>query len=571
MVSYPWNCSHSSMIIHNFHKQTLLFLVLLSLLPYPLFSKPDKVSQAMLEELDQYISVRETYDVNKHVRIDMLMQMSVDRYTSSNQLYSIYSSLADEYYTYSFDSTVVYIHKCMNQARKQKNKNLIDESNIRLGMVYASSGHYLEASNLLLEMDIKQIDSSLYVPYYTALHRLVKDLGEYTSFTDAMADREKWVTDTRNMLFHLLSPNSIQYMDLQIEEYLEKREYQMADSLNHVILSRIQLGSHDYAKFAYIQSLIEAGMEKDEAQLQWLIRSAKADIQNAIKDYASLATIATYLFNHGDIDRAFQYEQICMWDAMYYNARLRQWQVATSIPVIEKAYQDKQRDQKKRMSFFIVVISVLSLILFLALAFIINRTGKLDRTRKDLKKMNDFFAQANRDLEVANRKYSELNKEISEANAVKEEYIGLFLGILSDNIDKLKDYESMVRKKIKYGRVEELMQDLSRSNLIENEMAAFYQTFDNAFLTLYPNFVDEFNSLLTDDGKILPKKGEILNTELRIFALIRLGIEDSSKIAALLRYSVNTIYNYRAKVKNNTKVSRDDFEEIIKKIGNIHY
>ena len=154
-----------------------------------------------------------------------------------------------------------------------------------------------------------------------------------------------------------------------------------------------------------------------------------------------------------------------------------------------------------------------------------------------------------------------LNHQIAESNRVKEEYIGLFLGILSDNIDKMKDFRAMVKRKIRYGEVAELNDELNNSEWAEKEVANFYLMFDTAFLELYPNFVSDFNSLLITEEQIDLKKGELLNTELRIFALIRLGIKDSSKIAALLRYSVNTIYNYRAKIKNNAKGSREDFED----------
>ena len=92
--------------------------------------------------------------------------------------------------------------------------------------------------------------------------------------------------------------------------------------------------------------------------------------------------------------------------------------------------------------------------------------------------------------------------------------------------------------------------------------------FDKAFLKLYPKFVEQFNGLLREDARIELKKGKLLNTELRIFALIRLGITQSSDIASMLRYSVNTIYNYRAQIKNSALGDRDNFEERIKEIGN---
>ena len=177
------------------------------------------------------------------------------------------------------------------------------------------------------------------------------------------------------------------------------------------------------------------------------------------------------------------------------------------------------------------------------------------------------LSKARNELGVINNQLKSLNNELAEANHIKEEYIAHFLGICSTYIDKLESYRKMVNKKINGGQVTELLKITKSSEVLESELKEFYVNFDNTFLHLYPKFVEEFNSLLVKEERIVLKKGELLNTELRIFALIRLGIDDSSKIANLLRYSVNTIYNYRAKVKNKALGSRDDFESLVMRIG----
>ena len=161
-----------------------------------------------------------------------------------------------------------------------------------------------------------------------------------------------------------------------------------------------------------------------------------------------------------------------------------------------------------------------------------------------------------------------LDAALSEANAAKEEYIGLFLTLSSGYIDKIKKYQSNVRKKVIAGQYDEVIAETSSHKLIDEELKRFYELFDQAFLKLYPHFVSQFNELLRPEARITPKKGELLTTELRIFALIRLGITQSSQIAAMLRYSVNTIYNYRAQIKNAAIENREEFEEKIRHIGN---
>ena len=194
----------------------------------------------------------------------------------------------------------------------------------------------------------------------------------------------------------------------------------------------------------------------------------------------------------------------------------------------------------------------------------------LSRRNKDARKigeMNERIGNSNIELQTLNDKLAAINIDLREANAVKEEYIALFLSMCSDYIEKLTTLQRNVRRKLSQGKGAELEREMSSSSIMDEELQNFYDMFDNAFLHLYPNFVDEFNALLRPETRVEPKRGERLNTELRIFALIRLGISDSSRIAALLRYSVNTIYNYRARTKSNAIGDRDSFEERIKTIG----
>ena len=193
--------------------------------------------------------------------------------------------------------------------------------------------------------------------------------------------------------------------------------------------------------------------------------------------------------------------------------------------------------------------------------------GRYRRNTQKIREMNERITTTNAALKSLNEQLELVNSDLSEANAVKEEYIALFLSMCSDYIEKLKAMQRNVRRKLYQGKGAELEKEFSSSNLMDEELNNFYEMFDNAFLSLYPNFVDEFNSLLKPDTYIKPKKGEKLNTELCIFALIRLGITDSSRIASLLRYSVNTIYNYRARTKNNALCDRDTFEQRIMTIG----
>jgi len=273
-----------------------------------------------------------------------------------------------------------------------------------------------------------------------------------------------------------------------------------------------------------------------------------------------LSSLANILHSEGEIERAYKYIKVVQEDAAFYHARLRFIQVSSVMPIIEESFRIKSEQQKTKIIASLIAISGLAVFLLLSLLFINKQKKKLTIAKDNLQQLNDKLMQLNEELR-------NLNHELSTVNHIKEEYIGQFLNICSVYIDKMDLMRKSVVKNISTGKVTEIQKIFNSNQLIEKEIEEFYQNFDEVFLHIFPNYVEEFNNLLIDNERIELKKGELLNVELRIFALIRLGINDSAKIAKLLRYSVNTIYNYRAKVKNKVKASRDEFESMILNIG----
>lgn len=235
---------------------------------------------------------------------------------------------------------------------------------------------------------------------------------------------------------------------------------------------------------------------------------------------------------------------------------------------MQKSYTDIQQTHQKKTRNMLVAMYVL-VFLLLGGSFALFRLYRrqIEYSRR-ISEMNKEIKQSSDTLADFNKRLKKMNRELKEANAAKEEYIGLFLSMCSNYIDKMKAYQSGVRKLALAGNLDKLIAETSSPNNVEKELKEFYNMFDQAFLKLYPKFVEQFNGLLREDARIELKNGKLLNTELRIFALIRLGITQSSDIASMLRYSVNTIYNYRAQIKNSAIGDRDDFEERIKEIGN---
>ena len=304
---------------------------------------------------------------------------------------------------------------------------------------------------------------------------------------------------------------------------------------------------HDYAVQTYWQGFICENLERPDEVIHWWVESAICDIRGAIKDNASLCSIAIKLTNPDETDRAFRYIRLSLDDAIYYNAKLRKVQIASTMPWIEKAYTDSKEIQTRDRNRYLLFTTFASLLLMLICVYTVSLYVKGRKSAGVIEKKNRQLAEYTQSIIDVEDSLRKTNLDLVEANAAKEEYLGLFLSMCSGYLDKLK-------------------KTISREQY-ESELRNFYKTFDTSFLQLYPTFVDDFNSLLKEEARVTLKDGELLNTELRIFALIKLGINQSSHIASLLRYSVNTIYNYRAQVKNAALHNRDDFEEIVRKIG----
>lgn len=509
--------------------------------------------------LDRHMEMSGTYEARKVSQIESLKRLAHNR--SGRMDYNILMEIADEYYSYSFDSASTYLHKAIDVAREDRDKDGIAEATINLGLLYSTSGHFLEAYSVLFD----QIDSSslgsdaLLADYYYALYRFGNELRGNSGMAEYPDSTDKDRYGRR--LQSLTDANDLRNIEIMLDGLLEERALYRADSLCSAVIAQLPDGSHDFAKFAYTEARIKEMSGDRPSEMEWLVKSAEADMINSVKDYASLTVIAQRLMPE-NINRSFGYLNRSFSDATFYNAKLRPWQISQFFMQIQSSYERAQAKSRRLLFATGIAFFILALTLFVLVWFLIKRSRNLTRTRNELASMNSRISENNRELK-------ELNRQISESNSVKEEYIGLFLTMMSENIDKKKSFTNNVRKMIKQGKTDELLRQLNVSYDVDDDLESFYNTFDTTFLSLYPDFVEAFNSLLEEEARVYPKKGELLNTELRIFALIRLGIDDSNKIASLLHYSVSTIYNYKVRIKKGALGDKEKFEEKVRKIGSI--
>ena len=518
--------------------------------------------EPLLRRLDAALDDKESYADARKSRIAMLEEMLSKKECTDEQFYQINMQLYREYESFRFDETLGCLNKNLEVARRLRSQDKIDETQIMLALLYANSGMYFEANEIFAHsLDTARMSPQRCTQYRLARQKLCYELGRYTKEPQAAElARQQNRYYTERLLAEAADDESFELRIFRISHLIDSHCYDEAERLTLETLANYPDTTHDYAILAYDMGVICDQTGRHDEMAEWYARSAYADIRTATKDNASLCSLANQLFGMEDVNRAFRYIRESMDDAIFYNAKLRPWQIAMTMPHIERAAKDLERARLRTARNYSIIISALLLALALVCIYLWVLYRQMHRDQRTLNERSE-------QIDAQNRELYDLNQTIIEANSIKEEYIGQFISICSEYIDRLIESRRDVRRKLSAGKVAELQKEVSSMSTVEEETKRFYKIFDTTFLSLYPTFVEDFNSLLEDSEHIEPHKGELLNTELRIFALIRLGINDSSRIASLLRYSVNTIYNYRAKVKNKAKHDREDFEERVKHIG----
>lgn len=528
-------------------------------------AKSDTLDSLLLV-LDKNITSCKIYSDKKDIRIRTLKEKLHLNQLSNETTYHLQESLYKEYKSYICDSAIFYLNKNIELAQQINDSYKLNESIIKLSYLLSSSGMYMEAIDVLKMVNKSSLSKEQLMNYFIAYDHVYGELGYYTQnhkIGTHYTLRSKMYKDS---IYQIASPDSEIYLSMEETRLRDEGKLQEALAINDKRLSQVTINSPEYAALMYYRALIFREQKEQDKYIRCLSLSSIADIRSAIKDHASLWMLAQALLDRGDLERAYQYMNFSWTESKFYNARLRAWQSADDLSLIDDTYQLMLRQRNSELKKYIIIVSFLSLLLFIALCYIYRQVKHLRTARQNLLKVNTQLENLNKELQKINFSLQTANKDLAESNQIKEVYIARFIKLCSTYVDRLDTYRRMVHKKVLTNQITELLH-LTRSNsILEEALNELYENFDSAFLNLFPNFIEQFNSLLQENEQIRPKKNNTLNTELRIFALIRLGITDSSQIAEFLHYSVNTIYNYRAKVKNKARISREDFEEVIANI-----
>lgn len=508
-----------------------------------------------LEELDQVLLKKDVYLKQKYRKIEALKK-NISKFTlnqNNEELYNCYISLFDEYKSFKYDSAYYYLEQSKIKAKVLKDPKFLSKSRIKEGFVLLSSGLFKEAIDTLNVIDDTKLDLRNKFEYYNIKARAYYDLADYNRDQRFNIHYVQQGNHFLKKALELIGTNTNEYWAAESLKRLKQQDWRGAEFAFSYWINNYNLPAEYYgiatSSLGYIYS--ERGYTKKA--IQYLALAAIADVKNATKETVALRNLANELFKMGYLDKANEYINIAMDDATFYNARHRKIEISTILPIIEKAQLNNVKDKNDKLEKIIILLTILTVIIFLFLGIIFKQLKEKNKARK-------IMASSYLQLQ-------EMNVSLSEANAIKEEYITYFIKATSAFINKIDHIQKSTLHKIITKKTDEVIASLKRYNVKEERENLFHQ-FDEIFLRLFPTFVTEFNKLFPSDHKCVVKKGELLNTELRIFALYRLGIQDSNQMAEFLELSVATIYTYKTRIKSKSDF-KDTFEQKIMEIKTI--
>lgn len=524
----------------------------------------------LYEQLDQAIEQSQYYINQKESRITKIKKQSRQGHTPP-QLLTAYYKLYEEYQTYKSDSSIYYIHQAIDLAKRNNMKSDITKLRSLLALQYSTSGAFTEALHVLQSIDKKTLNNSNKKDYYIAFYHVYGELGFTNINIDTELSQEFYSKQDcyRDTLFSILSPNSEDYLIRKEVLLTSQNKLKEALKINDIRLSKCKKGSREYGIVAYYRYLIYRSLKDEDMVKYWLLQSAICDVKCAINDQASLWILAEILNKEKDVERSYKYINFSWKANKKFCTRIRSWQISPVLGTIDHNYQAELKKANHRLIFAIICVSLLVIALALLTFYVNKQKSYLSNARNELKKTNTQLEELNNKLSSTNGMLKASNDKLNESNGVKEEYIGQFLGACSHYIDKQDKMRLNVNKMVKNKQYNELYSMTKSSEVKEQELEELYANFDKVFLNLFPNFVEDLNGLLKEECQIHLSSPNKLSAIVRVFALIRLGIDDSTKIAEFLHYAVNTIYNYRAKLRNGALNDRNEFEKKVRELGTL--
>ena len=524
-------------------------------------------SDSLLVKLNQTIEQRPSYMQRKEEALETLRQ-SLRKLSAGNMegRMNLYEALWQENRSYNTDSSLFYATALSQLAQQAGNEEQKQNALLHRATALMTIGMFKEADEIIKPLREGGVLPGQRSQFFHLGRSLFGLMADYAVTAQEKAAYASLTDDFRDSLLTIYEAGSNMYRMIYADKLTAHGKY--AEALRELLPftptgdGRFDAGYHYTIAEAYYH------MGRIEEARHYYTLAAISDMQSDTREYIALRKLAVILFQSGDIDRAYHYLTLCMADAKACNARLRILEILDTFPVVNEAYLEKKQQQQRVITGVLIAISLLVVSLIFAIFSVLKQKKALQQAQTDLAHANSQLNEVNRTLVEYNEEMKRQNQLITETSYLKEAYITQYMDQCSTYLEKMESFRKRLRQLLSAGKTKEIQQALTSYNQeVETELAEFYDSFDTTFINLFPTFVEDFNALLREDEQVQLKPGQKLNTELRVFALIRLGITDSTKIAHFLRYSVTTIYNYRTRMRNRARGDRDELEKQVMEIG----
>ncbi len=516
--------------------------------------------------LDREIARADEYVVKKEQHLSSLREQIKKCRTLESQ-YELTFQLYEEYSPYDDQKAKSALAGCLDLSRQMNDATREAIALSFLAYQNSLSGYYSEATHWLSEVHEDELEEPAVGYFYYACTHAYGELGRYSD-DETMSQYYYSLSDQyRDMFFEVADTTSTFYYERLLLSLLSLGQAERAEAKCQQWSAMVEPASHEHAIMSYFRSECCRLLGDELGRRYWLALSAVSDCRNAVTNQASLWTLADLTSKDGDLERSNRYIEYSWKCTTLFGGHTRSWQVSPVITTINNNYREKLSRNNRLLTILLGAVSLLAILLAASFLFLYKRNQMLAATRNELRRINSKLNHLNAQLNGSNQQMMQVNAQLHDSNRVKDEYIGRFLDLCSRYIDKLDAYRLKVNRRLKANQLKELQRMTSSEELRETETRELFANFDAAFLRLYPNFVEEFNTLLRPEFHQQLGPDSELTTDMRMAALIRLGIDDSARIAAFLHLTPNTIYNYRARLKSRAAGSRDELEGKIREIG----
>lgn len=554
----PFVCSIFAKTKNKSMKRTFLIFILCFV---SLLSFADNAELYL--RLDSVIALKDQYTQSKEQRIEAIRK-SMRVVTDKHTLLKLYNEMFEEYHYFHFDSAMTFVKKGLQLAIETDDEYYRYMNTIHESLLLSSCGLYSEARTKLGSLDEGRMDEGLLYEYYLTQYWLYTYWSDYSNDSEYRDAYWKMKIDCLKRVVPLAKrfPNDYNYLMGEYYLYVVG-DGKMSLPYYNKVLENVPQNSRLYSTACFAVACIYAALGDEQRHEEYLIRTVITDIVTPVKENLSLQELAMLQFRtNSNPQRAELYIQLSMDDAKFYNNRLRIIDSSNKLPAIVGKYKEMMREQNDKLRGSLVGSLVLLVALIIAAVFVFLQNRLLRAHRRKIAESNKQLTALNEELSTLNGRLTSRNEKMLVTNVRREALAKLYIDLCSKYIERLHRYQLLVCRKIKANQAKDLLVAAASARLSDEDAATFMHNFDKAFLDQYPTFVTEFNALLLP-GEAIVTKPNSLTTELRIFALVRLGVRESSEIANLLFYTPRTIYNYRSMTKNKAR-NRETFENDVR-------